>query len=102
MPRQRYARARIDAQGAMRRFDRHAFDADAKKVRAYRAFCRAWPDVDRMRYQLLAVAAFRLQPQRAPREADRAFVALGRNVADVVDHARPVSFSGRLALAPCG
>ena len=38
--------------------------------------------------------------QRA--KLDRAFVAVGGDVTDVVDHARPVSFSGRLALGPCG
>ena len=56
------------------------------------------PDLDGMRDQLLAVAAARLQPQRAARRTHRAFVGVGRDVTDVVDHARPVSFSGRLAL----
>ncbi len=63
---------------------------------------RPRPDIDAVRNQLLAVVASRLEPQRAARETDRTFVAVGGDVTDVVDHARPVSFSGRLALGPCG
>src|SRR5882757_3898358 len=99
---QRHARAGIDAQGAVRRFDRHGFDVYSEEVGARGPVCGPRPDVDYMRHQLLAVAAFRLQPERAPREADRALITVRRDMADVVDHARPVSFSGRLALAPCG
>ena len=54
----------------------------------------------RVRNQLLAVAAPRLQPQRAARETHRAFVTIGRDVTDVVDHARPVSFLRPARIGP--
>ena len=90
------------AQLAMRGFDQHALGMGAEKIAPDGAVRRPRPDIDGVRDQLLAVAAARLQPQRAARKADRTFVSVGRDVTDVVDHARPVSFSGRLALGPCG
>ena len=98
----RNPRPGIDAKVAMRGFDQDALGMGAEKVVPYGAVRRPRPDIDDVRDQLLSVAAPRLQPQRAAREADRAFVAVGGDVANVVDHARPVSFSGRLALGPCG
>ena len=102
LARDRHARAGIDAQVAMRGLDQHALGVGAEEIAPHRALRRPRPDLDRVRDQLLAVAALRLQPQRAARKTDRALVAVGRDVTDVVDHARPVSFSGRLALGPCG
>src|SRR5258708_10975575 len=86
----------------MRASDQDARGMRAEKVMPHRAVRRPRPDIDGMRDQLLSVAAPRLQPQRASREIDRTFVTVAGDVTDVVDHARPVSFSGRLALGPCG
>ena len=86
----------------MRGFDQHAFGMGAEEIAPHRAFRRLRPDIDGVGDQLLSVTAARFEPQRAPREADRIFVGVGGDVPDIVDHARPVSFSGRLALGPCG
>ena len=74
----------------------------AEEIAPQRSLHRARPDVDAVGDQLLAVAGLRLQPQRTARETHVAFVGIGGDVPDVVDHASPVSFSGRLALGPCG
>ena len=82
--------------------DQHALGMGAEEIAPCGALRRPRPDIDGVRDQLLPVAAPRLQPQRAARKTHRAFVGVGGDVTDVVDHARPVSFSGRLALGPCG
>src|SRR5207247_6344482 len=98
----RIPRAGIDPQIAMRGFDQDTLGMGAEKIAPHGAVRGPRPDLDRMGDQLLPVSAPRLQPQRAPRKTHLAFVSVGRNMTDVVDHARPVSFSGRLALGPCG
>ncbi|MGY4442998.1 hypothetical protein ACVW04_005817 [Bradyrhizobium sp. LM2.3] len=97
-----HARARIDAQSAMRGLDHDALGQGAEEITANMTLSGARTDLDIMRDQLLVVAAPRLQPQRAAGEADRILVLVSGDVTDVVDHASPVSFSGRLALGPCG
>ena len=96
------ARSRVDTQMAMRRFDQDALGMGPEEIITRGAGRGPGPDLDGVRDQLLSIGALRLQPQRAARETHRTFVAIGGDVADVVDHARPVSFSGRLALGPCG
>ena len=86
----------------MRGLDQDALGVGSEKIAPDGAFRRPRPDLDAMGDQLLAVAATRLQPQRAARKTHRALVSVTRDMTDVVDHARPVSFSGRLALGPCG
>src|SRR3974390_1021104 len=86
----------------VRLFDHDALGEGTEEIPPRGAFGWTWPDLDRVRDQLLSLAGPWLQPQRAAGEADRIFIGVGRDVADVVDHASPVSFSGRLALGPCG
>ena len=86
----------------MRGFDHDALGQRAEEIAPHGTFGRAWMDLDIVRDQLLAIAAPGLQPQRAAGEADGILVLVGGDVTDVVDYASPVSFSGRLALGPCG
>ncbi len=102
LARYRHPRSGIDPQMTMRGLDQHALGVGAEEIPPDRPLRRTRPDIDGVGDQLLAVAALRLQPQRAARKAHRALVTIGRDMTDVVDHARPVSFSGRLALGPCG
>ena len=100
--RDRDAGAGSDAQIPVQCLDDHALGKGAEEVAARGPLGRPRADLDAVRDQLLSVAVSRLQPQRAAGETDRTFVGIGGDVADVVDHASPVSFSGRLALGPCG
>src|SRR5581483_6864583 len=84
-----HAGARVDAKVLVRRLDHHALGGGAEKIPSRRALGRPRTDFHAVRDQFLAVAAARLQPQRAAGEADLAVIAIGRDVTDVVDHARP-------------
>ena len=95
-------RARIDAQMAVLGVDDDALGQGAEEVAPCRPLRGPRPDVDAVGDQLLAAATERLQPQRAARKADVALIFIGGDMPDVVDHARPVSFSGRVAFGPCG
>jgi hypothetical protein len=57
-------------------FDQDAFSTRSEKILPHRAIRRTRPDINGVRDQLLPIAASRLQPQRASREADRTFITV--------------------------
>ena len=79
----------------MRRLDAHAHDAVAEDVGALVPFLRMRRDVDAAFHDVLAVDRARQQAQRAGVGGHRRFVAIAREMAHFIDHARPVTFSAR-------
>ena len=87
---------------AVRGLDQHAFGLGAEKIDPRGAVGRARLDVD-----AVEISSWPSPRRGTSRSVQRAkltgdFIAVGGDMADVVDHASPVSFSGRVALVPCG
>src|SRR5438067_1920561 len=72
--RHRDARARVDAQIAVRDLDHDTLGQGAEEIAPDATLRGARTDLDMVRDQLLAMAAPRLQPQRAAGEADRTLI----------------------------
>ena len=76
-------------------------DARAKKIRALDDGNRLWRYFQTTVKDALTIIISGQKAQGATRGGDRGIIAIGRDVTNIVDHARSISRPCRVAFGPC-